>query len=326
MRILSIVKGIIASDWIRIIYPFAYLRENGIQAAAIQESDLPRLKQRGWPKYDMFVMARRVPGEAGIDAMLALIDIERARGVKIVYEIDDDPFSTRFHKNPDDIKAILSRVDAVVAATRPLANRVSGHAPTYVFQNYVNLDLWPRNPVQFPGQEITIGIQGSSTHYDDWKIVDEPLHEIARRHPNVSFVTFGYTPDYLSDLPRLKTIEPVPYFQYPQHLQFDIGLAPLIEDDEGFNLCKSPIKAIDYMAAGIATVASDHPVYRQVDGIRRVRDDEWFDTLEHLVTHPHEIHALKQRGHKWVKRNRTLRTGWKELAGIYRKILQGASE
>jgi glycosyltransferase involved in cell wall biosynthesis len=32
--------------------------------------------------------------------------------------------------------------------------------------------------------------------------------------------------------------------------------------DTPFNLCKSPIKAMDYAALGLAVVASDTPVYR----------------------------------------------------------------
>jgi glycosyltransferase involved in cell wall biosynthesis len=39
-----------------------------------------------------------------------------------------------------------------------------------------------------------------------------------------------------------------------------IGLAPLIETP--FNLCKSPIKTMDYAAMGLAVLASDMPVYR----------------------------------------------------------------
>jgi hypothetical protein len=39
-----------------------------------------------------------------------------------------------------------------------------------------------------------------------------------------------------------------------------IGLAPLL--DTPFNRCKSPIKAMDYAAIGLATLASDAPAYR----------------------------------------------------------------
>ena len=38
-----------------------------------------------------------------------------------------------------------------------------------------------------------------------------------------------------------------------------IGLAPLL--DTPFNRCKSPLKAMDYAALGIAVLASDMPVY-----------------------------------------------------------------
>ena len=150
----------------------------------------------------------------------------------------------------------------------------------------------------------------------------DPLRRIAAKHPQVRFVTYGYTPDYLADLPRLTEVAPVHYREFPRALKmFDIGLAPLIYDQEDFNLYKSPIKALDYMVAGAAALCSDHPVYRQVEGVRRVKDDEWFDVLDFYISNPHELERLRRRGEQWARRNRLLATGWQEFARALRRIL-----
>jgi glycosyltransferase involved in cell wall biosynthesis len=66
-----------------------------------------------------------------------------------------------------------------------------------------------------------------------------------------------------------------------------IGLAPLL--DTSFNACKSPIKAMDYAAIGLATLASDVPVYRGslADGIagRLVANtsDAWYAALDEII-------------------------------------------
>lgn len=75
--------------------------------------------------------------------------------------------------------------------------------------------------------------------------------------------------------------------QYLHDLQWDIGLAPL-EDNE-FNRCRSPIKFLEYTACGVATVASDVGVYRSVIGHQMgllVADDEWVPSVRLAVTNP----------------------------------------
>ncbi len=66
-----------------------------------------------------------------------------------------------------------------------------------------------------------------------------------------------------------------------------IGLAPLL--DTPFNLCKSPIKAMDYAAMGMVVLASDTPVYRGsvADGpagqLVANSDAAWYATLNGLL-------------------------------------------
>jgi glycosyltransferase involved in cell wall biosynthesis len=321
-KVFTIIPGDKGSDWIRIIQPFSYLRQNGIPAIAIPEGEKHKLALTGLPDYNILVIPRRVPGLMGLHGIATFIEIEQARGIKVVYEIDDDPFSQRFYKDRGAVEAVLTACDAAVASTPYLARKIAPFVKTYVFRNYVDEALWSPYP-RPPHDDIVIGISGSPTHYEDWLLAKDALYRVAAKHSHVRFVTFGYTPDYLRDLPRLTVLDPVPYLLYPRYLKrFDIGLAPLVIDPEGFNLCKSPIKALDYMMAGAAALASDHPVYRQIEGCRRVKDDEWFDVLDYYILNPTELDALKTRGERWTRKNRTLRTGWKELARAYSHILK----
>jgi hypothetical protein len=68
---------------------------------------------------------------------------------------------------------------------------------------------------------------------------------------------------------------------------WQIGLAPLL--DTPFNRCKSPIKAMDYAALGVAVLASDTAVYRGsvADGPagRLVANSEadWYRAVDDLL-------------------------------------------
>ena len=75
------------------------------------------------------------------------------------------------------------------------------------------------------------------------------------------------------------------FLQALNHLHWDVGLAPLIDDS--FNRCRSPIKFLEYTACHIPTVASDVSVYRSAIeagcGLL-VRDQDWRPAIESLLS------------------------------------------
>lgn len=316
-RVLAVLGANTGCEWVRIIMPFEYLRAHGHDVVWMWSHQV-KDHIHMFSDYNIFPLIRRIPREDR-DNILHLIEAEQQRGSAVIYETDDDPFSERFSDNPDGVKEIIDACDAVTVSTKPLLRRVN-HPNAHVFENSLSAHLWDMYP-KIPSQEIRIGISGTRTHYEDWMIVKEALFRVARKHSNVRFFTFGYTPDYFEGLPRLTELPPVPYTEYPKHLKnFDIGLAPLIRDSEGFNQYKSPIKALDYALAGAAPVVSDHSVYRQVDCARRVKDSDWFDALDRLISSPGELAKLKARSEKWVRKHRTLEVTWPNLARAYNSI------
>lgn len=321
-KVFTVLSGKTGCEWVRILHPYRYLARHGMDVKILPEREIRNLPLMGLPDYNIYVLSRRTPKANGLDHMLQMIQIEKLRGTKVIYEIDDDPFSTRFHHDPEEIKTVLRACDGAIVSTKRLGERIQPHTQPYVFRNYLDGELWEKYPrISCPGK-IRIGITGSPTHYEDWILASDALHEIGEKYDQVEFIAFGYVPDYLEDLPRLEIVDAVSYKLYPSILKrFDIGLAPLSGADE-FNLYKSPIKALDYMAAGSAALVSDHPVYQQVNGCHFVKDDEWFQILDHYISNPSELRRLQARGLKWTQRNRLLSTGWKELAQCFRRILK----
>jgi glycosyltransferase involved in cell wall biosynthesis len=112
------------------------------------------------------------------------------------------------------------------------------------------------------------------------------LRRFFERNPNIDFHTIGT--DYRSamKLPGRHTEWNQDMWAYYQTIDFDIGLAPLI--DSVFNRSKSAIKAMEYAALGIPVIASDVDPYRDfvIDGVTGYlvrKDHEWSKRLFELV-------------------------------------------
>ena len=81
--------------------------------------------------------------------------------------------------------------------------------------------------------------------------------------------------------------------------RWHIGVAPLVDDE--FNRSKSPIKALDYAALGVAVVASDVPAYRgmvrhNATGLLVANEPQaWRQALRTVILDPRLRHELADR-------------------------------
>jgi glycosyltransferase involved in cell wall biosynthesis len=154
-----------------------------------------------------------------------------------------------------------------------------------VVPNYIRVEDWP-DPPSPADEPPTIVIAGSFTHHDDWKPVASALAWARKRH-GARVRVCGYLPDYLQ--PVCDDYRPwVDLAAYPAMLAGGaIGLCPL--PDNGFNRCKSPIKAYEYALAGMAVIASPcqyGPLLRESGlGAYVVRDGgDWRAPLDALLS------------------------------------------
>jgi glycosyl transferase family 1 len=89
---------------------------------------------------------------------------------------------------------------------------------------------------------------------------------------------------------------------------WSIGIAPLT--DSAFNRSKSAIKALDYMAMGVAAVASDVPAYRGLpeNAVLHVPNDPdaWYMALAGLIREPGRPHRLATAGRQHLLSRHTL--------------------
>lgn len=251
---------------------------------------------------------------------------------KLVYETDDD--LTDEHRDfgvGQWVGETVALCDAVTTSTKHLSIVMQRYGkPTYTLPNYLNTGWYGKVSADAEriNDSLTIGLIGTRTHWGDWLIVLDALKRIKADYPQVTIACGGYRPPYLEDVVDVM-YAPLPFEQYPAMLrQVDVRLCPLDSEDK-FNLSKSPIAALEAMAAtrplgdkvgGAVALCSHHPVFKGVP-TTLVQDGGWYDAIAALIEDTRRRHEIAISGHKWVRKHRDVRQGAKLWARAYHEIV-----
>lgn len=325
-------------------YPVAW-GYNGVEshASQIQLAQLVVLHRSSWKVGDEW-------------KALLWREMLHENGKALGYETDDDLYSPeileRVRKTGDaELNArsdeqlererqariyALGLADGVTVSTEALAAVVRQYTdkPVLVVPNAIDLERfrvaianYSRRTADSP---LTIGWAGGNRPDRDAEQLGIAWGRIARRFPHVRFLVGGYPLGaLLNAVPteRCVYVDKTSIGQYPATFaEVDIGCCPLA--DEVFNRSKSPIKAMEYAAAGAAVLASptvyDGFLTHGVDGYICRTADEWEHYLALLIEHPgkRELvasrllqrveaeHSLNATVHRWPE-------AWTAITRIY---------
>ena len=227
-----------------------------------------------------------------------------AQWAKTVYETDDDLFNItaenwnayHLYNRPDIQDAVThaaETADLVTVTTEPLAQvmrEIAGHDRVAVLPNAI--PPWVTRIPRHRRARPRVGWQGGASHGIDIGQVASPVRRFLKRFGNWDLQLNGtdYRDTFKAPADRVYFVPWVPVSKNPDKyyasIDFDIGLAPLWPTK--FALAKSGIKAIEYGARGIPTIASDIEPYRGViehgvNGFLVRRDHEWLKYLSELA-------------------------------------------
>ena len=262
---------------------------------------------------DIIVTQRyAIPDQETADRLAAH---SRRIGASLVYDLDDDllhiprghPDATELRPRAKIVRRMLQLADTVWLSTHSLAERLATLRPdAVVVDNRLDERIWTPPAPPSGDRPVRILCMGTATHDADFAMIEPALARLKSEYGDrVAIDVIGVTGR--NDLPPGLNRVPAPTsasLSYPGFVQWltsvqrgwHIGLAPLL--DTPFNRCKSPLKAMDYAAMGLAVLASDVPVYRGslADGPagRLVANSAaaWYAELDRLVRNPHERHAI----------------------------------
>lgn len=270
----------------RIGLPFGQLREQyGLDAQAVAELPFPL-----YPAPSI-VVGQRVHTPA-VSLMWEGLKI---MGHKLVFEIDDDFWNIhpsnegphRYYQGEvlDRLNANIAAADLVTVSTETLARLVRPiNERVVVLPNYIDGAVLDHERTR--NQRLTIGWAGGSSHLHDINIVTPALRTVLGQRPDVDMHFVGHDFTATTGARARHTGWKSDVISFQLSLDFDIGLAPLA--DFKFNWSKSPIKALEYGALGIPTIASPVGPYREFvihgeTGFLARTQGDWVRYLRELI-------------------------------------------
>jgi glycosyltransferase involved in cell wall biosynthesis len=234
-----------------------------------------------------------------------IAQMARDRNIVTIFHIDDDllnvPMSLGEEKYlaynaPERLAALrdnMESCDIVYASTPALgealrANNIS--KPIISGSLYCSVDP-SQIATPLPSTMPTIGYMGTGGHSEDLALVLPAIIAVMDEFPELRFETFGTIspPDLGRFSDRYVHHDPIgnysAFVSKLCSLGWWIGLAPLV--DNHFNRCKADTKWVEYSLAGMATVASNLPVYQRAcaDDAGILADDivQWTNALRRLL-------------------------------------------
>jgi glycosyltransferase involved in cell wall biosynthesis len=195
----------------------------------------------------------------------------------IVYHCADDYSAVSGFPSslPEAEADLCRRSDVVVTTSETLAQtRHRWNPNTHWVPNGADVEHFAR-PAS-PSPELTrisaprIGFVGGLSEWVDFVL----LRELATRHPEWSFVLIGPPSAHaapVDGLPNVHLLGARPYASLPEVLAaIDVALIPFKRERVTHHA--DPIKAYEYLAAGVPVVATDMPALRRLAHVMRLAD------------------------------------------------------
>lgn len=230
----------------------------------------------------------------------------------------------RLLKGPGKARFLISTADHVVTSSPYLAETCAAlnrrGAATYITSS-IDTDRFVPAAPRADAQPVTIGWTGtfsSKVYLDQLRPV---FARLAERVPFRLRVIGNF--DYALPGVDLEVIRWSAQKEVEDLQGLDIGVYPLPLDD--WVLGKSGLKAIQYMAFGLPTVATEVGTTPRIirsgeNGILVRSDDEWVEALERLVRDP----ALRRRLGAQARADAVANYSIKAVAAAYRRVLADA--
>jgi len=262
--------------------------------------------------YDVIYLYREasVIGPAIIERLIARTKIP------IVYDFDDPiwiPYQSPINgvfsrlKFTGKTASICRLASAVSVGNRLLASWASSYSQNvHVIPSTIEMEQYPAKPVNnVPPSTLTLGWTGSHSTLPFLKILEKPLRRLATRY-RFRFLVISHT-----DTPDLNW-NPVEVIgkkwcantEGVDLHQIDIGLAPF--PDTGWTPWRCHGKVLQYMAAGIPTVASNIGIIPDYirdgeQGFLATTEDEWTERIATLLEDSQLRHRMGACGRATIR-------------------------
>jgi glycosyltransferase involved in cell wall biosynthesis len=288
------------STQLRCLQPAEYLKSFGhdVRVCRIHQS-IPR-------KGEVVILHRAFLD----DYTKAFINCAKSQGSLVFYDTDDLLFEAegssylvgigkKNYKDHEQALAAMQACDHTIVSTGFLAERARKYLPQVsVLLNALGNDFVKVGEEIFEKRkareekEITIGyLCGSSTHNGDFKIVEQALLNVLKRHSNLKLILVGplkFSKEFYRLGRQFEHYDFIPYADFANiFLKIDLNLVPL-EQSELFCQAKSELKFIEAGICGVPSLVTPTAPYRNAieDDVSSAfaEDNQWEQKIETLTS------------------------------------------
>ena len=242
---------------------------------------------------------------------IALAKAAKYSGNILVYETDDLTLNYGNRKN------FCELCDAISVSTEFLKTEFYNYGKNIrVLKNALSKEFFDKanqktNQLNTKDDNVTLAFfSGSSTHDEDFKIIEKTLLIILKNHLHVKLLICGkikFSDNFYLFKERFEHKEFMPYAEFIEiYKKVDINLVPLT--DTKFNHGKSELKFIEAGAFSITTLASDCDTYSRVinhekNGILISKNESWNFWIEKLIYDQNLRNKLGNAAREFVIKN-----------------------
>lgn len=235
-----------------------------------------------------------------------LVQACRQRNLPFIFHLDDNLMEVSpdqgaqkvaFYQHPARLRALrvqMEQASLTYFSTEVLRDRMIELGITmnsYVGPICAAADLLPDPVPAAADAPLVFGYAASAGHGEDLKLALPGIRAALERFPTARFELIGSVSPVaelaaFGDRARYEQ-RFMPYDDYLVDLRrrgWSLGLSPLCNNL--FTRMKTYTKWVEYTAAGIPTIASDHPIYRDCcagGAARLVADGDWASALPALL-------------------------------------------
>lgn len=339
IRVLFATRNDGADGYFRAIAPVSILRYQGVQAeartAAFEDVQA----------FDVLVLQRHC-SEAAISLARSFQDA----GKPMVYDVDDwlfglppnwpayDDYYVLGAASPRERlmthEQLLRMADVVTCTGAVLAEKLSEYnEDVRIVPNCV---MWADWDTVIPvGKEVegaVVGWFGMPYYWDSWRLMAEALEQVVCEQ-EAHLAILGYPDVVRAFSPRLRErtyVQPLCRWRDFGDMRamiasFDVGVAWL--EDTAFNRCKSPLKVIQYGAAGVPVVASPMPYSEALSneypgqyGLIAESPEQLYHSVTSCLEHPDPARARAAAWRDRVWAEHTYEAQWKRWLDLLEDV------